>query len=296
MMQKWKKLYRRHRVIVGKWIGRLIEDDVPAYAAQAAFYIIIASVPFIMLLVTLARYFIPLTRTGLTSFVMALFPESFRELVTQIVGELFVKSPASVISITAVTALWSASRGVIAMCRGLNRVYHVEERRNYVTNRGMSLLYTLLFVLLLLCCLVILVFGNNVLSMMEGAFPLLSRIFSLFVRFRALFFITILSLFFASLYKFLPVHRVLFRRQLPGAVFAAVGWNVFSYFYGIYIENYSNYSYIYGSLTAIVLLMLWLYVCMMLVLLGAEFNEFLDEHVIRSEKEVRRKVRGGWRR
>lgn len=285
MYKKIKAFYRKNRLIIKKWAERIYEDSVPVYAAQSAFYIIIASIPFLMLLITLVRFFIPITRADLTAAAVALFPGNFEDFITQIIGELYIKSPASIISVAAVTALWSASRGIVAVRRGLNKVFHVEGSRNYVKSRGMSLLYTLVFVILIIFCLAILVFGNSILSVIAREFPSVGRVVSAFLRVKSLISIILLTLFFSSLYKFLPAHKVSFRSQLPGALFAAVGWIIFSYFYGIYIENYSNYSYVYGSLAAIVLLMLWMYFCLTLILIGAEVNEFIDEHVIRAEKE-----------
>jgi len=292
LYKKAKTFYRKNRFIIKKWAERLYEDSVPVYAAQSAFYIIIASIPFLMLLITLVRFFIPITRADLTAAAVALLPDNFEDFITQIISELYIKSPASIISVAAVTALWSASRGIVAVRRGLNQVYHVEGSRNYVKSRGMSLVYTLIFVVLIIFCLAILVFGNSILSVIAGRFPSVGQVIQSFLRVKSLISIVLLSLFFTSLYKFLPAHKVSFRGQLPGAVVAAVGWTIFSYFYGIYIENYSNYSYVYGSLAAIVLLMLWMYFCLILILIGAEVNEFIDEHVIRAEKEKKIPRRG----
>lgn len=292
LYRKVRSFYRKNRFIIQKWADRIYEDSVPVYAAQATFYIIIASIPFLMLLTTLVRFFIPITRADLTAAAVAFFPDSFESFITQVIGELYIKSPASIISVAAVTALWSASRGIAAVRCGLNRVYHVEGSRNYVKSRGMSLVYTLIFVVLIIFCLAILVFGNSILSVISGKFPAVGRIVGGFLQVKSLISIVLLSLFFTSLYTFLPAHKVTFRGQIPGAMVAAIGWTLFSYFYGIYIENYSNYSYIYGSLAAIVLLMLWMYFCLILILIGAEVNEFVDEHVIRAEKEPsRRKIR-----
>ena len=101
-----------------------------------------------------------------------------------------------------------------------------------------------------------------------------------------------LMIFFLLIYKFLPNRRTKLKRQIPGAVFAAIGWMIISWIFSVYVDVFQGFSDMYGSLTTIVLIMLWMYFCLILILIGAEVNEFVDEHVIRAEKEPsRRKIR-----
>ena len=113
--------------------------------------------------------------------------------------------------------------------------------------------------------------------MINEAFPNLPDIFSLLYSLRMLIFFVALTLLFTTAYKFLSADKYKLRRHIPGAVFAAVGWIAFSWAYSIYIANFSNISYIYGSLAALILLMLWLYFCMTILLLGAQLNVWISE-------------------
>lgn len=112
---------------------------------------------------------------------------------------------------------------------------------------------------------------------LEKSIPTLTNISVLIVCIRTALSIVVLILFFALIYKALPDKKLSFRRQIPGAIFATAGWLIFSYLFNIYINNFSNYSYIYGSLTAIILFMLWMYFCMIILLAGAELNIIIDE-------------------
>ena len=81
------------------------------------------------------------------------------------------------------------------------------------------------------------------------------------------------------IYRFLPNHKVRLRYQLPGAIFTAFGWALASFIFSIYMDIFRGFSSMYGSLTTIVLIMLWLYFCMYVLLLGGEINLFVEEHL-----------------
>ena len=112
---------------------------------------------------------------------------------------------------------------------------------------------------------------------MVRLFPVLAEITLYIISFRQLLSLTILTLIFAGLYTFIPDKKQKISSQLPGAIFSTVCWMGFSFAFSIYFDNFSNYSYMYGSLTAIVLLMLWLYFCICILFLGAEINYFWEK-------------------
>ncbi|MEE0943873.1 MAG: YihY/virulence factor BrkB family protein [Clostridia bacterium] len=247
------------------------EDLVTVYAAQASFYIIIATVPFMMLLLAAMQFFIPVDFARVMEIINTLLPQNLRGLAYRALSELFVKS-GSVLSLSAITALWTASRGAAAVSRGIRHVYRTSDNGGFVKNVLWSALYTIIFIAMLLLTLVMLVFGPTIVEFLSEHFLVLSGVFALFEKLRAIVFLVVFCLFFALVYSSLSGRKVAFSKQLPGAVFSALGWVIFSLGYSIYIENFSNYSYIYGSLAAIVLMMLWLYFCMIIFLFGAEIN------------------------
>ncbi|MCC8169710.1 MAG: YihY/virulence factor BrkB family protein, partial [Oscillospiraceae bacterium] len=206
-------------------------------------------------------------------------PETIANFLTTIINELFNKaSSVSIISITAVTTLWLSSKGVMALYLGLNNVFNPEKKPNYFYSRFISVIYTLFFIIALLLTIVVFGFGNKIENILSGHSALLSVIISFLLNIRVILFTVLLTLGLASFYRFLPHgNSGKFKYQIPGALCAAGGWMLFSFFYSIYIEYYSNYSYVYGSLTAIVFLMLWLYFCMNIFLYGAEINKLYVE-------------------
>ena len=263
----------------GKWIVKAFtaidRDHIFVYAGQASLLIIIATLPFIMLLISLAQYILPMDKEVIAATGAVFLPESLTGYFQALLDELFSKSTLPIVSVTAVAALWSASRGLNAVKCGLRSLYRLRPRRGPIGDTLMSIVYTLLFLFLLLGTLAVLVFGNSLQSLLEAKWPAVGRVTEVLVRFRSLYAAAGLTFAFMVMYRVLPGGRLPFWRQFPGAAVAAVGWMAFSFVYSIYIDNFANYSYIYGSLTAVVLLMVWLYTCMAMLLMGAEFNVFL---------------------
>ncbi len=250
-------------------------DRIFMYAAQASFFIIISAIPFLMLLLSMLRYILPVSETAAAEFVGDFFPHTTQSLISAVLHEIFHKDSLSVISFSAVSALWSASRGIAATERGIRSIYRTPERRFFVFNIAAGILYTIIFILIIALFLLIFVFGN---FLFEHIFVYLSipiRMFTLSPFLKALIAILVFTLFFAPVYAIFSGRKIKFSSQLPGALFTSAAWLAFSHLYSFYIDNFANHSYIYGSLTAIVFLMLWIYSCMLIFLSGAEINVFL---------------------
>lgn len=268
--------------------------DVPAYAANASYFIIMAAVPTVLLLLAMLRY------TALGSDVLligmeAFVPEALMPLATKLVNSLYDTSSTALVSVSAVAAVWSASRGVYGIITGLNRIYGVRENRGYVYTRLMSVFYMILFILLILLTLALHVFGQTIAARFPEGDHLWADIFEgiLPVRFFVLF--GLQTLLFTAIFMALPNHRNRLAESLPGAVLASLGWLVFSDLFSIYVDHFSNYPAIYGSLSTVALAMLWLYICLGIVFYGGALNKYLMDtgHVLRFRKKSRPKKEKG---
>ena len=132
-----------------------------------------------------------------------------------------------------------------------------------------------MFIIVIILLLVLSVFGNTLNLFIAGHIPFLKKISDWLIMSRTFITPTVLVVFSLMIYRFLPNRRGRFRDQLPGAMFAAVGWMVVSWVFSIYLDVFEGFSSMYGSLTTIVLIMLWMYFCMYCILLGAEMNVLL---------------------
>lgn len=266
--------------LIRTFAAKLRDDSVSAFAAQAAFFIILSFFPFAMFLLTLFNH-LPISVEDLRIFASDLLPETVHSMLNTVLSELVAKSSGAVLSVTVIAALWSASRGMLALVRGLNAVYQHKETRNYFLIRGVSVLYTLAFAALLIITLVLLVFGNQLYHFIIVKFPLLGDFALIIMSLRSLVTMAILTLFFLLLYLIIPNRKSHILSELPGAILTAGGWLGFSYLFSFYIDHMGNFSYIYGSLTALAVCMLWLYFCMYILFIGAEINMILAHPEIR---------------
>ena len=276
--------------IIKGFTNRLKDDHISAFSAQAAFFLIMSIVPFLSLLLTLIKY-LPISQTMLLDTVINVTPVPFEPLVTTILEELFAKSNGAILSVSVLVAIWSAAKGVLAIVRGLQAVYHVNESRNYFVLRFISAIYTVIFVTAIILTLLLLVFSNQIYYALKADFPTAADFISIFIKQKFLLALCLLTLFFLVVYKLVRRSNNSFISLIPGAVIAALSWIVFSYAFSVYIDKFSDFSYTYGSLTSIVLLMLWVYFCMYLLFIGAEINSYFEVFIENSKHKFLKKIR-----
>lgn len=250
-------------------------DEITVYAAQASFFIVLAFFPFIMVLLTFVQFVPSIGKSDLLSFLVAIMPDMLDSMMVGIVDDLYVKSPGTILSLSAFMALWSAGRGMMGIERGLNRIYECQEKRNYFVRRFICTVYTVLFMVVCVVSLVLLIFGTTIQDFIVRTLPFLGSITHHVVSFRSLLSMMLCLICFTGLYTIIPKKKQDPWLQIPGAVFATVCWLLFSYGFSIYFTFFSNFSYMYGSLTAVAVLMLWLYFCICILFIGAEINHLL---------------------
>lgn len=270
------------------FMNRISDDNISAFSAQAAFFMFLSLFPFLILLLTLIQY-TPITKTFLLETLVQVVPKNMTPIVITILDEMFNKSSPTLISISVVSALWSAGKGFFAVTKGINVIFKRKETRNYFLLRFISGLYTLIFVILIVTSLVLLVYGNKLHHFIVNTFPVLATISAWLINIRIIVVWGLLMLFFLLLYNFIPSNRIKhtskqpfskrFPKHLAGAIFASLGWIIFSYVYSLYVDIFDTMSYTYGSLTTIVVSLLWLYFIMYIMFIGAEINAFIYEKI-----------------
>lgn len=261
-------------LLLFKFSAKMKRDRVRAHSAEAAFFIIMSFFPVVMLLLALIR-FTPLTEVQLLQAMESITPFEVSGTLEPIVDGLYNHS-ASLVPWTALAALWAGAKGMMGLSDGLNSVYQIAETGNYIVLRIRAVFHTIIMIFALTLCLGILVFGYWILDYLETFFPILTKISGAMLMLPMGIAMVLLCLLFLIMYAFLPTRRQRISRQLPGAVFTAAAWTIFSYVFSIYLENISNMSVIYGSLTTLVVVMLWLYFLMYLLFIGAEINNYIS--------------------
>ena len=252
------------------------EDAVSAYAAQAAFFIMMSAFPFIMLLLTLIQY-LPVTEEVLIVMAHNTIPAAFNGYVISLIEEIYAKPSVTIISVTFVATVWAASKSFLAIIRGCNSVYDIKETRNYLRLRLLASLYTIIFAVILVVTLAVMVFGNTIAMVIGEQIPVLREMAFFIISLRTAVGFGVMFLFFLGLYVAVPNRKGRVTKEVPGAILTSVGWISFSYLFSFYVDNFANFD-TYGSLTAIIFLMLWLYACMYMFFVGGEINVWLQKH------------------
>lgn len=256
-----------------RFAKKMKKDRVRAYAAESAFFTIMSFFPVLMLLLTLIQ-FTPLNKEQVLYALEGITPFELMTVLEPMVSSIYNGSYV-LVSWTVIAALWAAGKGIMGVSDGLNAIYQIVETKNYFVTRIRAACYTFVMILALIVSLAILVFGYSIQDYLRSTIPFVREHPQTVMIWPMLVAMLLLVLLFLVIYMFLPNRRMQAWSQVPGAVFTAVSWAVFSYAFSIYLDYAVNMSVIYGSLTTLVVAMLWLYFCMYLLFVGAEINQYI---------------------
>ena len=257
--------------------GTLLHSvDISAHASSTCYFLALAAFPALVLILSMLRY-IPLGVEDLMDLISGFIPSALMPYIRKIVLSVYENTNGATISVSAVVALWSASKGIHGLLRGLNAIYGAAEDRGYFYTRTISVFYTFLFLIVLLLTLVLHVFGTTLLNSLPLPDNALTRFLSGAVDLRFFLLLILQTALFTAMYMAMPNRRNSFWGSLPGAVLASLGWLIFSDLFSVYVEHFPKYAVIYGSVYALALSMLWLFCCISIVYYGGLLNRLLME-------------------
>jgi len=262
-----KKAY----TLIKDFTTRLEEKHITTNAAATAFYLFLSLIPMLILLCAIIPY-TPLTEGNLMAALTEITPEATHPLIISIIRDVYTSS-AGVISIAAIVTAWSAGRGVLALMRGLNAVNGVEEKRAAFIQRLLATVYTVIILAVLILSLIAMVFGNTLVNIILYQAPVLSPIVKFIINGRFLIVFALISLALALIYAYIPGVRTRLWMQLPGAALAAWAFSLLSFGFSIYVDYFNAFG-IYGSLTTIVMILMWIFIGVYVILLGAYINKY----------------------
>lgn len=256
-------------------ISKCKHDNVFAIAGQSAFFIILSAVPLSMFIVSLFQNLnipIGLIKEGLSGIFAT-------EMINQIIAYLDAayQSAVGISFVSLIVTLWSASQGIHAITNGLNRVYDAYENRNWLFLRIRAMIYTVILFAIILALLIILVLGSTISNFLKPFLDGLPDFVSVIFNLRYLIIFVCLIILFAMLYRNFPnisrkQHKEYgIKSQLPGAFLCTVSWFVLSLGISIYVDDFNGFS-IYGGLTRLAVIMIWIYFCMVILMICAELN------------------------
>lgn len=248
------------------------EAEVGTYASGAAFFLFLSLIPMLMLVSGMLPHDL-LDKKEMVSISQAVIPDRIYGFLMSIVDS-YHGNQMTLLSVSALVAVWSASKGVLALIRGLNHIYEVEESRGHILLRLKASFYTLFLLLAILLSAGILVFGNTIARWLIPDSGDAAKIWRMFGGIRHLFVAGMISVVFCMMYRLLPDNQLTWKAHYPGAVFTSVFWTVYSFGFSVYIDYFDGFSK-YGSLTTTVIVMIWLYFCMYIFFCGALVNKWI---------------------
>lgn len=286
------KMFMKFRKIMKSFMTEMKDRNISAHAACTAFFFFLSIVPMLMLICTILPY-TPITEANLVNVVTDVTPDTMDALATGVIDEVYRQS-TGILPIAVIAMIWSAGQGVLALIHGLNAINKVDDKRNIFFIRVVAMFYTLIMLTVIVLFLFVMVFGNQLAHLLLHRVPQLQMVASFYMEFRFLVVWAVLTLLFSIVYARVSGKRMRVKEQIPGASFTAVVWSVFSWGFSLYVSRSGAYS-IYGSLSIIIIVMIWMYLGMYIVLIGAYLNHFFHpvNQVIMGTKKDRTGNRTG---
>lgn len=255
---------------------RIEEDDINGLSAQLAYFFLLSLFPLLIVLFTLLP-FIPIPHEDMLGLIKRFAPVEAMDLIEKNVKYIMSHRNGGLLSFGVIGTIWSASNGINAIVLALNKAYNVKESRSFIVSRGVAILLTLGMVFVFLLAVVLPIFGREIGVFLFSQLGYTSQFLRLWNALSWLISAIILFIIFTGLYWVAPNVKLRCRSAFPGAAFATVGWIISSLGLSFYVGNISNFSFTYGSIGTIIVLMIWLYISAFIIIIGGEINAFYSE-------------------
>lgn len=253
---------------------RFMHDEVVGLSAQLAYFFLLSLFPFLIFIITLIGY-LPISLDDLLGLVSKFAPGETMHLIETNLRQILDEPRGGLLSFGVIATIWSASNGINAIIRALNRAYDVHENRSYIISRLIAICLTVAMIVVIIIALLLPVFGKAIGLFLFTHFGISKSFMAIwdFIRIFISFFVMVVVL--AMLYYFAPNKKLRISEVWYGVFFATIGWQLVSLAFSYFVLNFGNYTATYGSLGGIIVLMIWFYLSAMVIILGGEINAIL---------------------
>ncbi|MCI5635683.1 MAG: YihY/virulence factor BrkB family protein [Sarcina ventriculi] len=264
-------------------IKKIFKDDIIGNGAQLAYFLMLAFIPFLIFLITLIGKS-RISSDDLLMFLSTIMPKTSFELIKTTIGTIIDTQRSDVMWGSIILAIWVSSSGFGAVIKGLNMSYDVQETRSYILRKFLSIVYTLLLAWTIAMTLLLFVFGGVIekFIILKLHHQFLINIFWYAGRYSII--LIVMFIIFLFLYNVTPCKRLGWKEVMPGAIFTTIGWIVTSLIFTFYVNNFNNYARIYGGLSAVFAIMIWLFISSLTLLVGGELNAYIIEYKKKKNK------------
>ena len=273
--------YKENSNFLSKLLFRIGKDDVSGLSAQLAYYFLLSLFPMLIFLLTLIPLF-QIKPETITDMIAKNAPGSTAKMITGIIKDVMSNGSGGLLSFGLIAALWSASNGMTALMNAFNVAYDVEDSRNGIVSKLMSVFFTFVMVVVFAIALALPVFGGQLGTLLFEKVGLDAQFKWVFNLVKVVLPILVTFVVFTTLYALAPHVKLKWKSVLPGALFATVVWLGASFLFGFYVSNFANYSKTYGSIGGVIILMLWLYLTGFIIIVGGQINAIIHRDKIRN--------------
>ena len=260
---------------IKEFIEHIKKDPIQDWSATLAFYFMLSIFPLLIFILALLPY-LPIDADHMYSYVEEYVPYELANLLSTTIFNIIEEPKSGLLSFGILATIWTASNGMNALIRALNKAHDIDETRSFIKVRLLSIIMTLGMVLVIIVTLLLPVFGRLILHAIDSLIIMPGSLFETLNRLRWIIGIAIMTLVLMLIYYIAPNKRTKFSHVIVGAIFATVTWQMISYLFSIYVSNFGNYSATYGSLGGVIILMLWFFLSGMILVIGGEINATLE--------------------
>lgn len=270
-----KKILLKLRAFIRNIINRYIEHDLSQLGGQVAFFAILSLLPFIVYINTLITSF-NFTREDIMNLLQPAVPAYIADIISSYISYISTQNQYGILSIGIITTIYSASKMIRSVEKSINRAYGIDRRRGFIRSVIISMVFIVCIGIIILATLYFIVVGASLAHTIFAILHLPMTILDNLKDVKWLVFIAALFFTVSALYYIMPYKKISYKSTLPGTVFSISAFGLLSEGYTLYIKYGIGRSFIYGSLGAVFLVFVWLYIVAIVLILGAEINSALD--------------------
>ena len=256
---------------IGKLLFQFNKDNTTGMAAQLAYYLLLSIFPALIFLLTIVPLF-NVDQSQFTDLINEYAPSEISGMLTGILNDVLSSSSGGLLSIGLLLTLWSASNGMNQLMSAFNVAYDIEDNRNGIVSRLLSVLFTLILALGIVGTFVLMILGNQIGAFVFGSIGASGQFKFVWNLISNLLPVVLVFVSFLIVYIFAPNIKIKIKTVLPGTITATILFIVASVGFSFYVSNFSNYSATYGSIAGVIILIFWLYITSVILILGAQIN------------------------
>lgn len=256
------------------FVVKVKNDDIFALSAQLAYYLILSFFPFLIFLMTIIG-FSNLDSMEVIGGLRSILPSSAFQLISSTIVEIIETQNSGLLGASLLLVIWASSSAFRAVIKGVNKAYNVREERPFIKRIFISIIFTFALASLILSTLIMLVFGKLIGNILMYFLPFTEFLQTLWNILRYVIIVAMMIIIFAVMYRYTPCKKIGWKESFPGAIVCTIGWIIVSLGFSFYINNFSNYSKLYGGLGAVIILMTWLYITSIIFIIGGEINSVI---------------------